>query len=67
MCGSQVMQFSLVPAGNLVIDLNKQTAAVSGASIMQYFGATGTFIEPVIGANQIINGTGTIKFRERWV
>ena len=66
-CGSQVMQFSQIPAGNLVIDLNRQTATVSGASIMQYFGATGTFIEPVVGANQIINGTGTIKFRERWV
>lgn len=65
--GNQVMQFSQIPAGNLVIDLNRQTAAVSGASIMQYFRPTGTFIEPVIGANQLITGSGTIKVRERWV
>lgn len=62
----QSMVFSQIPAGNLVIDLNKQTAEVSGVSIMQYFGVTGKFIKPVTG-NITIAGTGAISYRERWV
>jgi phage-related protein len=65
--GNQVMRFSEIPAGNLVIDLNRQTAAVGGASIMRYFNPTSTFIEPKTGAMQVINGNGKIKIRERWV
>ena len=65
-CGSQVMRFSQIPAGNLVIDLNRQTAAVSGVSIMRYFNPTGTFIVPKVGAMQTITGNGRIRIRERW-
>ena len=53
----QSMVFSTIPAGNLVIDLNKQTAEVSGTSIMQYFSPTGKFIDPVTG-NITITGNG---------
>lgn len=62
----QSMYFSQIPAGNLLIDLNRQTAEVSGTSIMQYFGNTSKFIEPVTG-NITITGNGTITYRERWV
>ena len=62
----QSMFFSKIPAGQMVIDLNKQTAAVSGTSIMQYFGKTSRFIEPVTG-NITITGIGEIVYRERWV
>lgn len=62
----QSMFFSQIPAGNLVIDLNRQTAEISGASIMQYFGKTSKFIKPVTG-NITITGNGTIIYRERWV
>jgi hypothetical protein len=62
----QSMFFSQIPAGQLTIDLNKQTADVSGSSIMQYFSPTGKFIEPVTG-NLTITGNGTIIYRERWV
>lgn len=60
------MVFSQIPAGNLVIDLNKQTAAVSNTSIMQYFGKTSRFIQPTTG-NITITGNGTLIYRERWV
>ena len=62
----QSMVFSTIPAGNLVIDLNKETAEVSKTSIMQYFSVTGKFIKPVTG-NITITGTGTVIYRERWV
>ncbi len=62
----QSMFFDTIPAGNLVVDLNKQTAEVSGTSIMKYFGKTSRFITPVTG-NVRIAGTGTITYRERWV
>lgn len=62
----QSMFFSQIPAGSLLIDLNKQTAEVSGSSIMQYFGKTSRFIQPVTG-NITITGNGTIIYRERWV
>lgn len=62
----QSMFFSQIPAGNLLIDLNKQTAEVSKSSIMQYFSPTSRFIKPVTG-NITITGNGTITYRERWV
>ena len=60
------MKFERIPAGNMKIDLNKQTAEVSGASIMQYFDKTSWFILPKVG-NMTISGTGTVIYRERWL
>ena len=65
-CNGQSMFFSQIPAGRMVLDLNKETAEVSGVSIMQYFGKTGKFIKPING-NMLITGTGTIIYRERWI
>lgn len=64
-CNGRSMLFTQIPAGQLVIDLNRQTAEVSGTTIMQYFSKTSKFIEPVIG-NMTITGTGTVIYRERW-
>lgn len=63
--GTNTMTFSTIPAGSLVIDLNKQTAAVGNSSIMQYYAPAGKFIIPKAGA-QTLTGTGTIKYRERF-
>ena len=65
-CNGKSMFFSRIPAGSMVIDLNAQTAEVSGQSIMQYFGKTSKFIDPVPG-NMTITGTGNIIYRERWI
>ena len=62
---AQSMTFSTIPAGNMVIDLNRQTAAVGASSIMQYYNPTGRFIIPKTGT-QTISGTGTVKYKERW-
>ena len=59
------MTFSTIPSGNLVIDLNNQTAFVGTTDIMQYYAPSGSFIIPKTGS-QTITGTGTIKYRERW-
>ena len=63
--GVDTMTFSTIPAGDLVIDLDKQTAAVNGASIMQYYTFDSSFIRAEPGANTI-TGTGTVYWRERW-
>ena len=63
--GNDTMTFSSIPAGNMVIDLNRQTAAVGGVSFMQYYTFGSHFIQPKNGT-QTITGTGTVKFRERW-
>ena len=65
--GSRTMTFKTIPAGNLVIDLNRQTAAISGTSIMQYYVPTSKWITPLTGANKKITGAGVVRFRERWV
>lgn len=65
-CNGRTMLFSQIPSGNMVIDLNRQTAVVSGSSIMQYFSKTSKFIEPVNG-NMTITGVGQIVYRERWI
>lgn len=59
------MSLSQIPAGNLVIDLNRQTIKVNGASIMQYYVPTSAFLIPRTG-QQTIEGTGTVYWRERW-
>ena len=67
--GSESMVFSSIPAGNMVIDLNRQTAAVTSgtttSSIMGSYSFASSFIVPRTGA-QTITGTGTVKWRERW-
>lgn len=59
------MMFSSIPQGDLIIDLNAQTAAVGTTSIMQYYAPASRFIPPKTGV-QTITGTGTIKYRERF-
>lgn len=63
--GTNTMTFSTIPAGDMVIDLNKQTAVVGSTSIMQYYTLTSRFLVPQAGT-QTITGTGTVKIRERW-
>ena len=63
--GVRTMTFSSIPAGKLVIDLNRQTAAVSGSSIMSAYAFGSQFIKPGTGAHTI-TGTGTVFWRERW-
>lgn len=63
--GVESMTFSQIPAGNMIIDLNAQTAAVGGVSIMAQYQPASTFVVPRTGV-QTITGTGTVKYRERW-
>lgn len=63
--GTDTIKFSTIPAGDLVIDLNRQTAAVSGTSIMQYYKVDSSWINPKTGS-QTITGTGKVHYRERW-
>ena len=62
--GTNTMTFSSIPSGDMVIDLNKQTAQVGTTDIMQYLNPSGLFIEPRLVV-QTITGTGTVKYRER--
>ena len=59
------MTFTSVGAGDVEIDLSKQTAKVGSASIMDKFGFTSTFIIPRTG-DITIAGSGTVKWREAW-
>lgn len=61
----ETMTFSTIPVGNMVIDLNKQTAKVGATDIMQYYQPSGHFLIPRTGV-QTITGTGTVKYKERW-
>lgn len=61
----KVMTFSTIPAGDLSIDLNAETASVSGVSIMQNYVVGSRFLTPRTGT-QTVTGTGTVKYRERW-
>lgn len=63
--GGKTITFSTIPAGNMIIDLNNQTAVVGNTDIMQYYNVNSRFIIPKTGAMKI-TGTGTIKYRERW-
>ena len=62
---TESMTFSTIPVGDMVIDLNRQTASVGSTSIMEYYAPSGSFLIPRTGV-QTISGTGTIKYKERW-
>ena len=62
---SNTITFSTIPTGDLVIDLNRQTAQVGNSSIMANYAASSHFLIPRTG-QQTITGTGTVKYRERW-
>ena len=62
---TMVFTFGGAVSGNIVIDLNKQTAKVGNSSIMQYYNINSKFIVPKTGLMNI-DGSGTIKYRERW-
>ena len=61
----RTITFSSIPIGNMVIDLDNQTAVVGSSDIMQYYNINSKFIVPRTGV-QTITGTGTVKYRERW-
>ena len=65
--GTESMTFTLIPIGLLIIDLNRQTAAIDSnvGSIMEYYTFASSFLIPRAGT-QTITGTGTVKWRERW-
>ena len=65
--GTEIMTFSTIPAGYMIIDLNRQTAAIGNTSIMRNYVPTSSWITPKIGANQKITGNGVVKYRERWI
>lgn len=57
--------FSTIPVGNMVIDLDRQTAVVGNTNIMQYYNVNSKFLIPKTG-KQKVTGTGIVKYRERW-
>jgi phage-related protein len=61
----RTITFSSIPVGNMVIDLENQTAYVGSSDIMQYYNVNSKFLIPRTGV-QTISGTGTVKYRERW-
>lgn len=61
----RTITFSSIPVGNMVIDLENQTAYVGSSNIMQYYNVNSKFLIPRTGV-QTISGTGTVKYRERW-
>ena len=63
--GGKTITFSTIPAGDMVIDLNRQTAVVGSSSIMQYYNVNSRFPVPRPGTITV-TGTGTVKYRERW-
>ena len=63
--GGRTITFSTIPAGDMVIDLNRQTAVVGNTNIMQYYNVNSKFPIPRPGT-LTVTGTGTVKYRERW-
>jgi phage-related protein len=68
--GTQTITLTTLPTGYIIFDLNRQTIQADGASIMQYYSPSSSFIIPKTGV-QTITATGdlqysVVKYRERW-
>lgn len=61
----RTIRFTSVPAGDMEIDVNNQTAKVGTASIMGNYNIVSRWIVPAVGL-QTVTGDGTVKYRERW-
>ena len=61
----KTITFSTIPEGDMVIDLNAETAKVGSTSIMQYYAMTSRWPDLHPGVNEV-TGTGTVRYRERW-
>ena len=57
--------FSTIPAGDMIINLNDQTARSGNTNIMPYYAFTGRFPVPSVGFHTSA-GDGIIRYRERW-
>ena len=64
--GTDSMAFTGLAAGDLVIDLEKQTAEIGGVPCMDKISFASTFIIPRTG-QMTITGTGKVRWTERWV
>lgn len=63
--GTNTITFSSVPSGDMVINLNQETARVDSTNLMPNYLATSRWIVPNTGT-QTITGDGTVIYRERW-
>lgn len=63
--GTNTLTISEIAAGNLVIDLNKQTAKLGSNTLMGAVTYTSKFPVPKAGSMKV-TGTGTVYWRERW-
>ena len=63
--GTKTLRFYSIPAGDMEIDLNAETAQVDGSSIMAQYNPVSRWFTPAVGT-QTITGDGTIKYRERY-
>lgn len=61
----KTITFSTIPEGDMVIDLNAETAKVGSTNIMQYYAMTSRWPDLHPGVNEV-TGTGTVRYRERW-
>lgn len=61
----KTITFSTIPQGDMVIDLDAETATVGGVSFMGHYAITSRWPELHPGTNKV-TGTGTVKYRERW-
>lgn len=61
----RTIRFLSVPAGDMVIDINAETAQVGNVSIMDRYNIVSRWIVPAVGL-QTVTGSGTVIFRERW-
>lgn len=61
----KTITFSTIPEGDMVIDLNAETAKVGSTNIMQYYAITSRWPDLHPGVNEV-TGTGTVRYRERW-
>lgn len=64
--GTDTLTFNALPAGDLVIDLERQTAQVGNNSVMEKMTFASTWPIPKTGVSTI-TGTGTVHWQERWV
>lgn len=63
--GTDTMTFTGIGPGALVVDLNRQTAAVDGASVMDKYSFASVFLLPRAG-RQTITGPGKVYYVQRW-
>lgn len=60
--------YAFVGSESVVVDLEKRLVTINGSNSSKYVSLESNYFKMEVGSNKVVaNGTGTVKYRDRWL